>query len=78
MNAWKEIAKFVCGWEAFHALLHVFLLMSGDTLTVFGITTTPTLDIVGVIICGSISLILGLYAWEVIRLPSRTIVRPSH
>lgn len=62
-NRKKEIAKFASGFEAFHAVVHVYLLLSGTTMTLFGITTTPTLSIVSIVINGVITLILGIYAW---------------
>lgn len=64
MNRKKEIAKFACGAEAFHAFVHAVLLFSGATLTVFGITATPSWNIVGVIVNGGIALVLGIYAWR--------------
>ena len=62
-NRKKEIAKFFCGVEAFHALVHAVLWLSGTTLTVFGITATPTWSIVGVIVNALIAFALGIYAW---------------
>lgn len=63
----KEIAKFFCGAEAFHAVIHVYLLLSGTQLTVMGISTTPTLNILSIFVTSAITLALGIYAW-----------RPSH
>jgi hypothetical protein len=63
MNLLSEIAKFACGAEAFHAFVHATLGLSGTTLTVFGITATPTWHIVGVIVNAVVSLLLGIYAW---------------
>ena len=63
MIKWKEIAKFACGAEAFHALIHAVLCFSGTTITVFGITATPTWNIVGAVVNGIVSLLLGIYAW---------------
>lgn len=63
-NRKKEFAKFLCGGEAFHAIFHVYLLLSGTELTVLGITTTPSSNIVSVAINAGISLALGLYAWR--------------
>jgi len=62
-NRRKEIAKFFCGVEAFHALVHTVLWLSGTTLTVFGIAATPTWSIVGVIVNAVIAIALGFYAW---------------
>lgn len=62
MNRLKEIAKFVCGAEAFHAVIHAYFWLSGMTLTVFGVTQTPTVNIIGAIVNAIISLALGVYA----------------
>lgn len=67
MNRLKEIAKFASGAEGFHALVHAILWLSGGTLTVFGITATPAWNMVGVIVNGAISFVLGIYAWGVHR-----------
>ncbi|MCE9561336.1 MAG: hypothetical protein K8U57_04720 [Planctomycetes bacterium] len=65
MNRWKEIAKFLCGAEAFHAFVHAAFWYSGTTLTVFGIITeTPTTHMWGAIANAAIALILGVYAWR--------------
>jgi len=62
-NLWREVAKFACGAEAFHAFFHTVLWLTGTTLTVFGITATPTWNVVGAIVNVAISLGLGIYAW---------------
>lgn len=64
MNRKKEIAKFFCGAEAFHAVVDGYFWLSGTTLTTFGITETPTWKMVGVIVNAMISVILGIYAWR--------------
>lgn len=63
MNRWKEIAKFASGAEAFHAVVHAVLGLTGTTLTVFGITQTPTLHFLGVAVNAILALALGVYAW---------------
>ena len=63
-NRKKEFAKFLCGGETFHAVTHAYLLFSGTQLTVLGITTTPTLNLVSVLISIAIAVALGLYAWR--------------
>lgn len=63
MNRLKEIAKFVCGAEAFHAFTHTYFWLSGATLHVFGFTETPTVHMWGAIVNAVIALGLGLYAW---------------
>ena len=70
MNRSKEVAKFASGFEAFHALVHVYLLLSGGTMTLFGITTTPALNIVSILINAGLALILGIYGWRHPRNPS--------
>lgn len=66
-NRKKEIAKFFCGFEAFHTLFHAYLWLSGTTLTALGITATPTWNIMGVLFNGAISVVLGIYAWRSIE-----------
>ena len=60
----REIAKFVCGAEAFHALCHGYLWHSGTTLSVFGITETPTRHMVFALVNAMIAIALGIYAWR--------------
>ena len=60
----KEIAKFLCGAETFHAVTHAYLWFSGTQLTVMGITTTPTLNAVSVLVNAGIAFALGIYAWR--------------
>jgi len=63
MSSRREVAKFACGAEAFHAFVHGLLWVSGTHLTVFGITQTPTWHGLGVGANTAIALLLGLYAW---------------
>ena len=63
-NRKKEIAKFVCGAEAFHAVVHTYFWLSGTTLTVFGITQTPAVNMTGAFVNALIALVLGIYAWR--------------
>lgn len=60
----KEIAKFFCGFEAFHAVFHAYLWLSGTTFTAFGITATRGWSLTGIAVNGLIALVLGLYAWR--------------
>ena len=60
----KEAAKFLSGFETFHAIVHVYLLLSGTTMTLFGITTTPALSTFSVLLNGAIALLLGWYGWR--------------
>lgn len=63
-NRKKEIAKFFAGFEAFHAVVHAYLWVTGTTLMVFGIATTPTLNAVSAVVNAAIALVLGIYAWR--------------
>lgn len=60
----KEAAKFLCGFETDHALLHAYLWLSGTTLTAVGITFTPALNIAGVVVNAIIAMALGIYGWK--------------
>ncbi len=81
-NRKKEVAKFFAGFEAFHALVHGYLLVSGTTLTVFGITTTPTLNAVSTIVNAIIAVAISgaftgvglLMQWQNIAAPYGRIV----
>lgn len=64
MSLAKEIAKFACGAEAFHACMHGYLWLSGTNLEVFGIHQTPLWNALGGVINGLASLSLGIYAWR--------------
>ena len=68
----KEFAKFVSGAEAFHAVVHTYFWFSGTTLTVFGITQTPTVNMTGAMVNALIALVLGIYAWRTSRSPDVT------
>ncbi len=71
MTNWKkEFAKYLCGGEAFHAVTHAYLWFSGTELTVLGLTTTPTLNLVSVTIATIVAVALGLYAWRPAPKPS--------
>lgn len=63
MTRWREIAKFACGAEAFHAFGHALFWLSGTTFMLFGVTATPTLNAVGAFVNAAIALALGIYAW---------------
>lgn len=80
----KEVAKFLAGAMAWHALTHLMLAFS-DALpfTVFGITMTPTTNLAGVVVWACVALALGYYAWRRpsaephAPLPSDARTRPS-
>ena len=61
----KEIAKFLCGAEAFHTVAHAVLWLSGTTITVFGIAFEPGWHIGSLVINLLITLALASYAWGI-------------
>lgn len=63
-NPKKEAAKFFSGFEAFHAIFHAYLWLSGSTFTAFGVTATPTMSMTGAMFNAIISIALALYAWR--------------
>lgn len=68
---WKEIAKFFCGFEAFHTVFHAYLWLSGTAFTAFGITATPTHNATAAVFNGGIALVLGIYGWAARGLGSK-------
>lgn len=48
-NRRKEIAKLVCGVEAFHALSHAYFWYTGTTLKVGPLRETPAVHKAGAI-----------------------------
>lgn len=61
---WKEIAKFLCGFEAFPALFHASLWISGSTFVAFGFSTTPGLNVFSLLLSGVIALWLDWFGWR--------------
>lgn len=75
-NRKKEIAKFFSGWEACHTVFHAYFLASGTPLTVAGVSLTPTLNMVAVVIGGLVAFALGIYGWRPSASSSR--LSPPH
>lgn len=63
MSRLKEIAKFACGAETFHAFVHGYFWLTGATVKLFGIVETPSLHMWGAIANAAIAVVLGVYAW---------------
>lgn len=64
MVNWKEIAKFTAGLTAWEAVVHASLGLSGVLpITLFGITITPTINTIQIIIPAIVSIMLAYYAW---------------
>lgn len=64
MRRSKEFAKFACGAEAFHALIHAYFWVSGTTVSVLGIRESPKWHQRAAIGNAVVSLVFGLYAWS--------------
>lgn len=60
----RETAKFICGFEAFHALMHGYLAASGATINLFGITATPAISSMSAVVNGIVAVAVGIYAWR--------------
>lgn len=60
----KEIAKFACGFETFHALVHAYFWLSGTVIMVFGIEFTAGWNIAGLLVNGLLVVWFGTYAWR--------------
>lgn len=67
MTRSKEFAKFFCGFETFHALMHGYLWGSGTTLTVMGIQMSAVWNLTGLLLNAAIAVALGLWAWRTHR-----------
>jgi hypothetical protein len=60
----KELAKFFSGITAWESIAHLFFLLSSSPpITIIGITLTPTINIIQVIVPAIVSVILAYYAW---------------
>lgn len=62
-NRKKEIAKFICGVEAFHACIHTYFWLSGTRLNVFGVKENPNWHLAAAAGNAAAAIILGVYAW---------------
>lgn len=64
INRKKEIAKFFCGVEAFHAFIHTYFWLSGKTVKAFGLRETPSIHQVGAVGNAIAAVALGIYGWR--------------
>jgi len=64
----KEIAKFLCGWEACHGVFHAYFWFTGVEFMVAGIHFTDRANALTAVADLAISAALGWYAW---RRPAR-------
>lgn len=63
-NRFKEIAKFFSGFEAFHALFHGSLAVTGTSLTLLGFTISPTGSLCAAAFHVAFSAFLAWYGWK--------------
>lgn len=66
MSRRREIAKFVAGAEAFHALVHGVLWATDTRLRLFGFEESRGYHAAGAVLNGVASIVAGVYAWEVV------------
>ncbi len=64
MTRAKEVAKFFSGFEAFHAIVHGYLWLSGMTITLVGITARPAWSFGALLFNAAVALVLGFWAWR--------------
>ena len=60
----REVAKFGCGFEAFHSIAHWYLFAANINLTILGFGQTPTWNAMQAVAHTGIGAMLGLYAWR--------------
>lgn len=61
---WREVAKFASGFEAFHALMHASLWLSGTSLNVLGISFPSQWSGVAALIGMVVSITLACFGWK--------------
>ena len=76
-SSMKEIAKFACGVEAFHAFIHTYFWYSGTTLNVFGVKESPTWHKRAAVGNALVLAALGIYAWRKSSAPPADTPRVS-
>jgi len=64
MSRWREVAKFAAGVTAWEAVVHGSLFLNEQTVELFGITLTPTLNLVQTIVPGLLAVGLAYWAWH--------------
>jgi hypothetical protein len=64
MVNWKELAKFASGATVWETIVHITLALRGEfPVTFFGISITPTINTMQIIITAIASIALIYYAW---------------
>ena len=64
-NRKRELAKFFCGAEVFHAFAHGVLLVSGTTITIFGVSFSAIWNVVSITLNALLALALASYGWGI-------------
>lgn len=60
----REIAKFFCGFEAFHAIANGYYWVTGMSLPFMGISFSGAWMVAGFFVHSAIAIVLGLYGWR--------------
>lgn len=60
----REIAKFFCGFEAFHALFHAYLWRSGSTFSAFGVSASASWNACAFAVHVLVAAALGWFGWR--------------
>ncbi len=60
----REFAKFLCGFETYHALFHAYLFITGAPFSHFGIVSTPMISLGAACMNLAFAIGLGAYAWR--------------
>jgi hypothetical protein len=63
MRRWRELAKFAAGVTVWEAVVHGSLLLTGQSVELFGITLTPTVNLVQTVVPGLLAAGLVYWAW---------------
>jgi len=63
-NRLKEIAKFFSGFEAFHALFHAYMTITGTSLILLGLTISPASSLFAAAFSAAVAVLLAWYGWK--------------
>lgn len=60
----KELAKFGSGVAAWEAVVHIAFAFNGLPIEILGITITPTINTVQIIVPAIVGILLAYYGWR--------------